>query len=222
MPSSATLATLRDRLELVLQDSSNTTWATADLDEAITQALERYSAICPCYAITTLTLAAAGREISLASVSGLLRVIRVWWEYTAADPEYPPHWRNFELWPGPILFINDGAEPQSGDVVRIWYTAPHTLKDLSSATSTSFPAGDEGIIITGAAAIAALARALETSETLNVDGATAERLMAWGQLQEQRFTALLAQEARRQAARESGIAPVGRLDRWDEAWEADA
>jgi hypothetical protein len=178
------------------------------------------SEVAPCCAITTLTLAAAGREIALAAVTGLLGVYRVWWEYTAAAPEHPPRWREFELWPGPILWINAGDEPQAGDVVRIWYTKPHTLSGLAAAAATTFPAGHEALLIAGAAGVAALGRALEVSETLTVDGGVGARLREWGALQEARFASALAQLARREAARPAGIAPAGTLDRWDvgEAW----
>jgi hypothetical protein len=138
--------------------------------------------------------------------------------YTAADPEYPPYWRNFEQWPGPIAFIKDGQEPLTGDVVRVWYTKPHTLNGLGSASATTFPAGDDQIILTGASAIAALARSIETTETLNVDGWVGRRLKEWGDLQEARFQHYLDELARREAARQSGIAPTADLDRWDDQW----
>ncbi len=40
LSSTETLATLRDRVELHLQDSGNAKWASADVDEAIEKALE--------------------------------------------------------------------------------------------------------------------------------------------------------------------------------------
>jgi len=215
MPSSATLSSLRDRLEITLQDSGNATWSTADLDEALAQALEQYSRANPRRAIATLTLSSAGREVSLASVAGLLSVERVWWAYTAAAPEYPPHWREFELWPGPLLFIRAGAQPQAGDVVRIWYTALHTLNGLNGATATTYPTGHDWILLAGAAARAALARAAGLGERLNVDGGVRGDLRAWAAAQEERFRAALAEVARAEAARASGLAGLASLDRWD-------
>src|SRR3990170_3198650 len=60
--SALTLTTMTDRIETVLQDSSNLIWATGDITEAIRNALEQYSRHKPDHAITTKTLTAAGRE----------------------------------------------------------------------------------------------------------------------------------------------------------------
>jgi hypothetical protein len=177
--SSETLTTLRDRVELALQDSSNETWATADIDEAIEQALDQYSAKQPHHAIGTITLSAAGREISLSSLTGLIRVERVWWDYDSSTPGYPPNWRQFEVWPGSLLYIDDDSEPANGDVVRVWYTKMHTLSGLNGASSTTFPAEDITYIIDGAASICAEMRAVEIAEDLNVDSDVVDRLMKY-------------------------------------------
>ncbi len=215
MASTATLSTLRDRVELMLQDTGNTIWAEGDLDEAITQALDSYSKVIPHRTIGTITLSAGGREIDISSLTGYLKVERVWWDYDSADPAHPPNWRDFEVWPGDLLFINDAEEPASGDVVRVWTTVPQALKDLRSATATTFAADDESLIIVGAAAIAAMQRAIELAETLTVDGLSNRRLRQWAVLQMDVFEVGLAMLARQAASRESGVAPGGSLDRWD-------
>jgi hypothetical protein len=128
----AILATLRDRVELALQDASNAIWSTDDIDEAIRLALGAYTKVNPHRRIDTITLTADGREIDISGLTALLRVERVWWDYDAADPRHPPRWRDFEVWPGDILYINDAGEPQSGDVVRVWHTTPQTLAGLDA------------------------------------------------------------------------------------------
>jgi hypothetical protein len=215
MASSETLTTLRDRVELVLQDSSNLKWSSGQLDEAIEMALQRYNRSFPDEAIGTITLAAAGREISLATLTGWLGVRRVWWDYDSSDPEYPPNWRDFEVWPGAILYIRDSEEPQSGDVVRVWYTRPHTLDGLASATATTFPYDHEEIIITGAAALAAYARAIGRSEKVNVSSEVTARLQAWAKDKLAQFQAALRRLEAASAAQASGVAPGPALDRWD-------
>ena len=181
--SSIQLATgtpnLRDRVESRLQDATNARWSTDDLDEAIRTALDEYSQRQPYSAIGTITLAAAGREISLSSLTGLIRVEKVWWDYDSSTPGYPPNWRHFEVWPGPILYIDDRVQPAKDDVVRIWYTKLHTINGLDSATATTVPAEDVSTIVTGAAYHAARARAIELAEELNVDGNVVARLDAW-------------------------------------------
>jgi len=84
--SSETLTTLRDRVEIALQDSGNAIWATGDLDEAIRQTLEQYSRVRPQSGIATITLSSTGREVDISSVSGLLRVEKVWCPYDSSSP----------------------------------------------------------------------------------------------------------------------------------------
>ena len=211
-----TLALLRDRVEQTLSDTGNTIWSTTDLDEAIRIALDEYTQVSPHHAIATLTLSAAGREISLTSITALLHVLRVWWKYTSTDPEYPPQWREFEQWPGPLLFINDGIEPASGDVVRIFYTARHTLNGLDSATATTLPDEHVSLIVAGAAGQAALSYAQAMSDRLTVDGWTSKRFTDYANLKLQQFTDGLRRIARQHAAQSSGIAPAYPLDRWDQ------
>lgn len=163
-PSGATLITLRDRVEARLQDASNAKWSADDLDEAIRTALEQYSKYNPAHAIGTVELSAAGREIDISSLSDALQIEKVWWSYDSSDPAYPPEFRQFEVWPGDVLYIDDREEPAVDDVVRIWYTKMHTIEDLDSATATTIPADDEGTIVTGACHFAAHSRALELAE----------------------------------------------------------
>jgi len=164
--SSSNLATIRDRVEARLQDSTNTRWTTADLDEAIRTALEQYSKYKPDHALGTVAVSAAGREVDISSLTDLIRVEKVWWDYDSSDPSYPPNYRQFDVWPGDILFIDDREEPAAGDTVRVWYTKMHTIEDLDSAAATTLPADDEGTIVTGACHFAAQARAVELSEQL--------------------------------------------------------
>ena len=165
-PSSTNLATIRDRVEARLQDATNTRWSTDDLDEALRTALEQYSKYKPDHALGTVDLSAAGREIDISSLSDLLRVEKVWWDYDDSDPAYPPNYRQFEVWPGDILFIDDRTEPAAGETVRVWYTKMHTIEDLDSATATTVPVDDEGTIVTGACHFAAQTRAVELTEEL--------------------------------------------------------
>jgi hypothetical protein len=170
-----------------LQDSTNTRWATGDVDEAIEKAIEQYSRQNPFAAITTVTLPADGREIDISAVSGLLRVEKVWWDYDVSTPGYPPNWRQFEVWPGKLLYINDPSQPTSADVVRLWYTKAQTLNGLDSATATTIPAEDITYIITGAAGFCAQSRAIELAESLNVDREVVKHLEAWAKEQMKNF-----------------------------------
>ena len=195
--SALTLTTMRDRVEVVLQDSSNVKWAVGDLEEAIRQALEQYSRKKPNHALTTLTLSANGREIDISSITGLVRVEHVWWDYDSSSPGHPPQWRHFEVWPGKLMYINDPSEPQSGDKVRVQYTKEHTINGLDSANATTFPVDDESFLIHGAAAFATRFRAIEISEQANVDDKVYARLQDWATTAMKEFTEGLRQRYRR-------------------------
>jgi hypothetical protein len=216
MPSSETLSTLRARVENSLQDAANAKWTAEQIDEAITQALQQYSHITPAETVGTIALVAAGREISLSTLTGYLDVLRVWWDYDSSDPAFPPNWRDFEVWPGDLLYINDPTEPQSGDVVRVWYTKPHTLNGLSAATATTFPVSHERIIIQGAVALALIARSSGRSEKVNVDSKATSNLLAIATASLHEFNAALNRIAAAAAPNPSGVAPGPPLDRWDE------
>ena len=217
--SSTTLTLLRDRVEVMLQDSTNADYATGDIDEAIRQALQRYQQVRPRQTIGTISLSAAGREIDISSLTGYLEILRVWWDYTAATPEHWPNWRDFEVWPGDLLCIRDDEEPASGQHVRVWYTLAHTLNGLDSASATTFAASDESTITLGAAGFAALFRAQEIVEHVTADGLAARNLREWAILMMAQFDLQLAKLAAQQAAVQSGITPIDQLDRWETgAW----
>ncbi|MCC7355486.1 MAG: hypothetical protein IT330_17225 [Anaerolineae bacterium] len=185
------LATLRDRTESLLKDAGNSLWTTSELDDAIRRALHRYSEMQPRELVTTLTLAAAGREVSLSGVNGLLRPLRVWWPYTASEPEYPPAWVHWDLHGPATLFLDVADEPQANDVVRLFYTALHTIEGLDSAAATTVPADDEETIILGAAGYAALARAAYATEAVTLSGETPARWHAWAEARLAHLEALI-------------------------------
>ncbi len=212
------LAAVRDRVEVLLQDTDmgNLTWEAGDINEAIQEALERYTKVNPAREIDTVTLAADGREIDISSITSYLSIERVWWDYDSTDPRYPPRWRDFELWPDDVLYINDPGEPQTNDVVRVWLTKKQTIEDLDSATASTLPADDVTLVVTGAAGIAAMMRSRQVGELLNVDGWVPRRAREWGGERLAEFEAGLDRIGAQIASRASGIASVAGLDRWDD------
>jgi hypothetical protein len=171
---------LRGLVQSKLQDVA-TKWSTTDIDDAVRSALALYSERNPVHALGTIALSADGREISLASLTGIIRVERVWWDYDSTTPGYPPNYRQFEVWPGSILYVDDRTEPSNGDTVRVWYTKLHTVNGLDSASATTIYAEDVEYIAMGAAHFAARARAMELLETANVDAKVVDRLEDWAE-----------------------------------------
>ncbi len=213
-----TLATIRDRVELLLQDSSNDKYTTGLIDETIRQALTLYNEKLPLRVLDTVTLSAAGREIDVSSVD-FKQILRVWWDYDSSDPAHPPHWRSFEVWDDrDILYINDPDEPASGDVVRLWLEQDHTINGLESATATTIPTNHTHVLTWGAAGFAALSRALKVAELSNVNKWAERNLREWGESQVNKFLDELDKLARANAAAQSGIIPASPLDRYEGPW----
>jgi len=173
------LADLRDLVELDLDDSGNAIWSTDDIDRAIKRALVQYGEVNPQQVVGTIALAADGREISLATLTGLSRVVKVWYPYTSTDPEDPPSWVRWETWAG-TLYVASGAEPANGDTVRVYYHKPHTIEDLDAAAATTVAAQDEEVIVLGAGAYAALQQGRSAVGAAGVSTKTPEHWMRWG------------------------------------------
>ena len=181
-----------------------------DIDEGIRWALGRYNEINPEVVITDVTLSAAGREVDISSITDYDDVIRVWWNYDSSAPAYPPDWRDFELWPGNLLFVKSGSEPASADVVRVWYKRLRTISSLDSASTTTLPDRDEQIIIAGASGFVAQERVQEQTTRY-----VPRKLREWAEARLKEFERALTRLAKHEAAKHSGVAQAANLDRWD-------
>jgi len=207
------LADLRDLVERDLDDTGNAVWATGDIDRAIERALSDYSQVNPQRAVTTKTLAADGREIDISGVSDLVRLVRVWCPYTAASPEDPPEWREWEMW-GTTLAILDGDEPASGEVVRLFYHAAQEIEDLNAAAATTVPAADEAVIVAGAGAYAGLQMARSAVGQAGVSTETPEHWLSWAMGRMQDFNERLGAIRKRELRKVDKRVPVDRAG-WD-------
>jgi hypothetical protein len=218
----ATLSTLRDRVERMLTDTGNDIWSADDIDEGIRQALHEYSKTRPVRAVSTLDISSDGREIDVSSITGLLSVTEIWCDYTSSDPEFPANVRAFQHWRDEgKIYVTDDYEPSSGDVVRVFYTRLQTLNGLDSETSTSVPLEDETLIATGAAGFAATGRAIDLTERVTLDRLTAQQVRAWGLAKLQEFRAGLKTVARRMAVESKSdveLPPLDRFERDGEGW----
>ena len=214
-----TLTALRDRVEAILEDSTNTKWTTGDVDEAIRQAMHAYTLHLPHRGVTTVDLEEDGREIDISAIA-YTNVERIWWDYDDSNPGHPPKWRDFELWPNDILFVNDPEEPQDGDTVRIWYTTDHTINGLDSATASTIPDRHASVIALGASGFAAASRRVTILEQAGANAWAPKNLGLWAEQQLARFYDQLDKLGRRRASLDSGTAPMPEIDRWDagESW----
>ena len=211
----STLSELRDLVEQDLDDAGNAIWSTSDVDRGISRALREYSVVNPQEAVGTITLAADGREISLSSLTGLTGVVRVWYPYTSTDPEDPPEWRRWELW-GSTLYILDGDEPASGEVVRVYYHKQHTINGLDSESTTTIPAEDEEVVVVGAGAYAAFQKARSAVATAGVSTETPEHWLRWASERMGEFNEALRRVRRRELLRIDKRVPM-----FTDGWERD-
>jgi len=214
-----TLTTLRDRVEAILEDATNTKWAEAAVDEAIRQALHAYTLHLPHRGITTVELSADGREIDISAIA-YANIERIWWDYDSSSPGHPPKWRDFEVWADDTLFVNDNDEPQDGDTIRIWYTTDHTLNGLDSATATTFPDRHASVLALGASGFAASSRRVTILEEAGANAWAPKNLGLWAEEQLTRFYDQLDKLGKRRASLDSGTAPMPAIDRFDtgETW----
>ncbi len=181
-----------------------------DIDESIRWALGRFNEIAPQETITSLTLTSAGREVDLSSITDLLRVTRVWWPYSSSSPTFPPNWVSYEVW-GDTLFIDSDSEPQSGDVVRVWYVRLCTVNGLDDATATTLPSDAETLLVTGAAGYVAEERITEKP------GWRVPRdLKEWAIARLHDFERGLKAHSRRLASQHAGIIATQPMDRWEQ------
>ena len=183
----------RVRQDLHDQDSNNYRWTDAELDRHIDHAVREVSLVMPVEAESTLTTSADSRELSLASLDGLIAVEAV--EYPTG--QYPPAYIPFNLW-GSILSLLVDKLPVADEELNIYYGKLHTL---DGSTST-IPVHLEDLVATGAAAYAALEWASFATNRVNLGGATAWRdYLTWGQDRLSAFAQGLAQYSRKNALR---------------------
>lgn len=193
----STLAQLRDLVELDLDDAGNATWSTDDIDRGIEKALRDYSQVNAQQAVGTVTLAADGREVSISTLTGLTRVVKVWFPYVAADPVHPPNWVEWSLW-GTTLFIMSGDEPKDTEVVRVFYHKEHTIDGLNGESSTTIPGHDEEVIVIGAGAYCALQLSRTAIEDAGIAADTPDFWLRWALARLDDFNARLRQVRQRE------------------------
>lgn len=166
MASSATLTTLTDRVEQLLLDTLNVVFPAALVNEGIRLALGEYNLYRPQTLFNNVTPTSGTREVSLSTLTGLLDVLKVWFPYLSTD--HPPKWVEWELWWDagvPKVFLDLATAPTGSQIARVYYTKLHTLNGLDSATATTYPELDDGMLILGGAGYSCLARSIDLAET---------------------------------------------------------
>jgi len=225
----STLAQLETRVSARLVDAANAVFALTTVDEGLRAALDEYNQVAPLGMETNIILPGVGREIALNNVSGLLDVLEVWWPYgTGGVPQTTEIWppnrvKGFQVWwddAQPVLFLTEilGDQPQLNDVLRLWYTKPHTIQNLDSAAVTTLPATHEGPLVTGAAGLAAVSEMIDQAGSIRIDQKEYDTLRNWSKERLAEFRAWLEVVRRGRVGSKPPGGPAGSgwtMDKWD-------
>jgi hypothetical protein len=181
------------RRDLHDEDPANYRWTDAQLDRHIDRAVKELSQASPLEALASLTTTAGSRELALASLTDMVYVEAA--EYPTG--KYPPSYVQFSLWSGTLTLLIDNT-PQAGETVKVYYGKLHTL----DTTTSTIPSALDNVVLTGAAAYAALEWASFATNRLNVGGAdTWRHYHVWGQERLSRFLRTLANLGRKSSVR---------------------
>ncbi len=178
------------RLELGDVEALNQQWSPETLEHALQHAIDLYSQAAPRQLKSVLAAPGGTRDLSLSALTGRLGVEAV--EYPAG--QYPAVYAPFSVWGDTLTLLVDTV-PTAGESVNLYWTAVHTL----DAAGCSLPAAAERLVVTGAAALAALEQAAVAANRVNAGGeATAERFLAWGKERLAQFEQGIAGRRRKQ------------------------
>ena len=215
------LADFRIRIRAVLVDAGGTIYSDAIVDEALSQALSEYNEALPLEMETVINLPGDGREIALNSLTGLTRVIEVYWPFDSANEPWPPNRvKGFTIYwddTQPVLYLNniEGGEPQLDDELRLWYTTSHTIDGLEAATETTIPGEHETLLVSGAAGHAAMARGVDLVEVTSADLYGTGLLLTWAQRKLKEFRDALEKIKCSRARAGQPFSQGWMLDKWD-------
>ncbi len=162
----------RLRRDLHDEDPSHQRWSDAELDRHLQRAVTELSWAVPREAAITLT-SAGGRDLDISSLTDLVEVEAVEYPLGLSPPSLVP----FQRW-GNVLTLLSPLYPQPGEEVRLYYGALHRLDHQGS----TIPPPLEELVLTGAAAYAALEWAGYAADRINVGGEGVwRRFLTWGE-----------------------------------------
>ena len=158
----SSLSTVRAavRKDLHDEDSAAYKWTDAVLQRHIERALREYSMVSPLEQKTTLATASNSRDVDVSTLTPRIRIVAA--EYPAG--EYPPAFVPFSLW-GDTLTLDLVGAPSGTPDVNVYWHKVHTING-----SVTYPAADDDILATGAAAYAALDWASFATNRVNTGG----------------------------------------------------
>ncbi len=206
-----TLTEFRAKIRLLL-GSDALHYPDALLDESLRQALRQYSAAFPQMHQRDLVLTSGGRAQPLDALAGLQQVMEV----SYIDQLRPLPFRLTWMAGMPQLLLGTFTLPAAGDVLRVTYTAGHTISGLDGSTLTTVKAEHSEEFTAGSAAFAVKSRSVSLMESFGTALNPPDALTSWAREAIGQFQYWLEDLKRL----EIGIEEFPRgwnwqLDRWD-------
>ncbi len=129
------LATMRAlvRRDLHDEDASNYRWTNDEIDRHIARAVKELSLAAPLSSQATLTTTEGSRDLSLASLTGLVAVEAV--EYPVG--QYPPSYAPFSVWADTLTLLVDAAPLAARRTPAVTPTARCLGRMMASTPNTS-------------------------------------------------------------------------------------
>lgn len=173
----------RSKIRIVLGDTGSDRYDDAVLDGAVRWALAAYSKALPQVKTCSINVTAEGREQSLTALTDLLTVLEVNFPYQAGcqTPAVLQQWYFYRRDGHGLLYISGRRSPMAGDVIRLTYTAWHTIAGLGDATVTTIPTAHETLFENGAAGKAAMMRGIHLVEAYGRKSEEPEKLKTWSE-----------------------------------------
>lgn len=194
---------LRDRVEALLKDSTNSSWSSGELDDAIRLALSDISADLPLHTVGSIAASGGVYEYALTALSGLVAVTEVWYPYLSTDDTYKrPHPVKWQMLDDSTLMLDVEVDPEAGYYLRVFYDKIQTLAGLDSAAATTLSDAEKSALVLGAAAYAGMSRAQDRIGEVNYDPDAPDQLAKWANARLRDFQERTKELARREASSE--------------------
>jgi len=146
-----TLSNIRDDVELILEDTTNTIFTTTNIDKQIEFALKEIVNYVPRIVREKRLVTSGSREIDTTNIANLSRVIEA--EYPIS--EYPPNKHNVLVIDDSCIALDIYNAPTASDAVYLFCEKVHTLVDKPSTLtgavnfSAGYAAGSTSIALDG-------------------------------------------------------------------------
>ena len=181
------LSTMTDAIESLLKDSANDYFSTSEIQDAIEWALATYGYRVRRRTIGTIDDVDGQREYSVATLTDLQQVTRVWWPYDSTDPAHPPNWVHWYMLDDTYLYLDVDDDPDGTEVIRVFYTAEHTISGLAGKLVTTPDEMGCELIIVGAAGRVVLSQSREVIDAINVSSEVTGDWEGWGRARLKQF-----------------------------------